>query len=53
MLTRCKKGMYILSSKSFLNGNGRDSLVGDLAQEMGDKAWLTVKDVEDEKIGLV
>ncbi|KAG6910852.1 hypothetical protein DXG01_007168 [Tephrocybe rancida] len=47
MLTRCKKGMFILSSCKFLSGRGAKTLVGELAERMGDEAWLKEKDLEE------
>ncbi|TFY66809.1 hypothetical protein EVG20_g4292 [Dentipellis fragilis] len=41
MLSRCKRGMIICSSRGFLNGPGSSSLIGQLAAECGDEAWLT------------
>ena len=35
MLTRCQPGVYIVSSKAFLEGKGADSLVGKMAAELG------------------
>jgi superfamily I DNA and/or RNA helicase len=51
MLTRCQRGMYIVSSKVFLEGKGANSLVGMMAAELGKwpGAWLTYKDLEDGK----
>jgi len=51
MLTRCQRGMYIVSSRAFLEGKGADSLVGLMAAELGKRpgAWLTYKDLEDGK----
>lgn len=48
MLTRCKRGMYIVSSRAFLhNGPGKDCIVGDFAKFVGDDiGWLEMKDVE-------
>lgn len=47
MLTRCKRGMYIVTSKAFVcNGPGKDSIVGQLSQHVGDIGWLEMKDVE-------
>ncbi|KAJ7650122.1 P-loop containing nucleoside triphosphate hydrolase protein [Roridomyces roridus] len=39
MLTRCKKGLRILTSRAFVEGPARDSLVGRLASEIGAGAW--------------
>ena len=51
MLTRCQRGMYIVSSRAFLEGKGADSLVGKMATELGSRpgAWLTQKDLEEGK----
>ncbi|KAH9068366.1 AAA domain-containing protein [Lactarius deliciosus] len=51
MLTRCQRGMYIVSSRTFLLGKGADSLVGKMAAELGKRpnAWLTQKDIEGGK----
>ncbi|KAK0223285.1 P-loop containing nucleoside triphosphate hydrolase protein [Armillaria fumosa] len=50
MLTRCKKGMYILTSHSFMDGVGGESLAGELAEHVGKEAWLTVDDVKQGRI---
>ncbi len=50
MLTRCKKGMYILTSRSFMDGAGGESLAGELAEHVGKEAWLTVEDVNQGRI---
>ncbi|KAK0204848.1 P-loop containing nucleoside triphosphate hydrolase protein [Desarmillaria ectypa] len=50
MLTRCKKGMYILTSRSFIDGAGESSLAGELANHVGKEAWLTVEDVVQGRI---
>jgi hypothetical protein len=49
MLTRCKRGMYICSSKLFLERDGKESLVGTLARAYGEKAWMTIQEVEEGK----
>ncbi|KAJ7126881.1 P-loop containing nucleoside triphosphate hydrolase protein [Mycena epipterygia] len=50
MLTRCKKGMYIVSSATFLgSGPGKDSIVGALSKYVGEIGWLDVKDVENSE----
>lgn len=48
MLTRCQRGMYIVSSKAFLQGSGANSLVGMMAAELGKRprAWLTRRDID-------
>ncbi|KAF9267868.1 hypothetical protein L218DRAFT_1057752 [Marasmius fiardii PR-910] len=49
MLSRCKEGMLVVSSRPFLTGIGSDSLVGDLMrsleERMGSKAWLTKEEL--------
>jgi AAA domain len=51
MLTRCKRRMYIVSNRAFLEGKGADSLVGKMATELGKRpgAWLTQQDLENGK----
>ncbi|KAJ7158637.1 AAA domain-containing protein [Mycena filopes] len=39
MLSRCKKGMRIFTSRGFVEGKAKDSLVGRLAMEIGETAW--------------
>ena len=47
MLTRCKRGMYIVTSQAFLHkGPGKDCIVGELGKYVGDIGWLEMKDVE-------
>ena len=44
MLTRCRKGLIIVSSKSFLRTGGKKTLLGKLEQEwvkrLGNAAWV-------------
>jgi hypothetical protein len=49
MLTRCKKGMFIVSSQTFLAGPGANSLVGEMARAAGEVAWLDVAAIEAGK----
>lgn len=46
MLTRCKRGMFICSSKAYLEGDGSDSLVGEMAAEFGERSWVSMADLE-------
>jgi hypothetical protein len=46
MLTRCKTGMFICTSKSYLEGDGKESLVAALAKAYGEPVWMSVQDVE-------
>lgn len=54
MLTRCKKGMFIVSNKYFLDKYGGDCLVGDLLnayeEKYSSKVWLSVKDIQEGKL---
>ncbi|KAI0322758.1 AAA domain-containing protein [Amylostereum chailletii] len=46
MLTRCKLGMYICSSKAFLKGKkGSQCLVGKMAAAFGDQSWISWEDL--------
>jgi superfamily I DNA and/or RNA helicase len=47
MLTRCKRGMFICSSRKYLEGDGALSLMGELAIEFGERGWVDVKDLEE------
>ena len=44
MLTRCKKGMVILTNRDFLDGTARKTLVAKLAGAMKEP-WLTERDI--------
>ena len=46
MLTRCKRGMVIFTSKTFMEKYGNNSLVGNLLQYYENDAWLEIEDVE-------
>ncbi|KAL0065073.1 hypothetical protein AAF712_007909 [Marasmius tenuissimus] len=50
MLTRCKKGMIVVTSRDFLTGIGSQSLVGDLMKNLEErlksKAWLSKEEIE-------
>ena len=52
MLSRCKRGMFIISSKKFLEGLAKDTLVGEFLKEMngisGSSVWLTPRDIQEE-----
>jgi AAA domain len=45
MLTRCKKGMIILTSRAFVEGKASSSLVGGLAKALGPQAWVEARKV--------
>ncbi|KAJ7761893.1 AAA domain-containing protein [Mycena maculata] len=40
MLSRCKKGLRLCVNRAFLEGAAKDSLVGLLASEIGESAWV-------------
>jgi len=52
MLSRAKKGMFIVSSKSFLMGAGAETLVGWFAKKILNNppakgnAWITEEDIQ-------
>lgn len=52
MLSRCKKGMFIISGKKFLEGLAKNTLLGEFLKEMygssNNSVWLTPKDIEEE-----
>ncbi|TFY79098.1 hypothetical protein EWM64_g4915 [Hericium alpestre] len=45
MLSRCKRGMFIFSSRTFLGGPGSHTLVGRLAAECGERAWISSRQI--------
>ncbi|KAG7451250.1 uncharacterized protein BT62DRAFT_409636 [Guyanagaster necrorhizus] len=45
MLTRCRKGMIICSSRAFLDGIASESLIGGLAARMGRRSWVEYEQV--------
>lgn len=49
MLSRCKRGMFVFSSKQFLTGPGAETLVGILLKKIGD-FWLTENDIGKEDL---
>ncbi|KZP07667.1 hypothetical protein FIBSPDRAFT_279424 [Athelia psychrophila] len=40
MLSRCKMSMLIVTNRAFISGVAASSLVGKLATELGEQAWL-------------
>ena len=51
MLTRCQRAMYIVSSRSFLEGKGADSLVGKMAAELGQRPGEDLEDGDSKDEG--
>jgi len=49
MLSRCKKGMFIVSSQQFLKGIAAESLVGQFLKKVESPVWLSAADIEEEK----
>ena len=53
MLTRCKKGMFIFTNRKFLEGKGKECLVGKMAAAWGSEAWKDETDIKklvDERV---
>jgi regulator of nonsense transcripts 1 len=46
MLSRCKRGMFIVSSQQFLKGTAAESLVGQFLKRVESPVWLSVADIE-------
>ena len=53
MLSRCKKGMFIVSSATFLKGIGENTLVGKFFKEMEPVKWLNSVDIDNGNFDLV
>ena len=45
MLTRCKRGMYIVTSWNFVWQRAYSTMVGRMAAAWGDEAWVTPEHV--------
>ncbi|EPQ54331.1 hypothetical protein GLOTRDRAFT_106780 [Gloeophyllum trabeum ATCC 11539] len=45
MLSRCKRGMFVITSKQFLHGIASSSLMGKMAAEWGDEGWLSRRQI--------
>ena len=53
MLSRCKRGLFVCSSRAFLvDGRGVDSLAGRMAAHFGDAAWVSMADLEGGNVDL-
>ncbi|KAF8920398.1 AAA domain-containing protein [Mucidula mucida] len=50
MLTRCKRQMFVFTSKSFLEEAGKESLVGGLAENLGEAGWVSLADVVEGRV---
>ncbi|KAK0189341.1 hypothetical protein F5146DRAFT_885518, partial [Armillaria mellea] len=49
MLTRCRRGLIIVSNRTFLSGPGKSTLVGKLA---GGRPWLESAAVAEQRANL-
>ncbi|KAH9921369.1 hypothetical protein B0H21DRAFT_659153, partial [Amylocystis lapponica] len=52
MLTRCQRGMVVVTNRNFLRGAGRDTLLGRLAQHWEDRrgdtiTWTDARELAD------
>ncbi|KAG5634293.1 hypothetical protein H0H81_002520, partial [Sphagnurus paluster] len=56
LLTRCKKGLVIVTSRSFLSRGGRFTLLGALESNwttlVGERAWVDWRTVSEGKVDL-
>ena len=43
MLSRCKRGMVICTSRAFAEGKAKDTLLGKLAKAFADR-WVSAED---------
>ncbi|KAF8813315.1 hypothetical protein BYT27DRAFT_6366435 [Phlegmacium glaucopus] len=48
MLSRCKKGMFIVSTPHFLTEVAKDSLIGQFMKKVPNPTWLTMEDIQKE-----
>ena len=46
MLSRCKKGMFIVSKPHFLTEIAKDSLIGQFVKKVSNPTWLTLEDIQ-------
>ncbi|KAF8317738.1 P-loop containing nucleoside triphosphate hydrolase protein [Clavulina sp. PMI_390] len=47
MLSRCKKAMIIVANRAFLEGKGKSTLVGVMAEEFSDR-WMSAEDLASD-----
>ena len=52
MLTRCKKGMAICTSRKFIEGPAAESLVGKLSRSLPGSVWVKSRQVQDARFNL-
>lgn len=49
MLTRCKRGMYIVTSWNFVQTRAHNTLVGRMAAKFGDEVWINPEHLQVEE----
>ncbi|KAK0445638.1 uncharacterized protein EV420DRAFT_1252007, partial [Desarmillaria tabescens] len=49
MLTRCRRGLVIVASRTFLSGPGQSTLVGKLARG---RRWIEWTAVSEQRVNL-
>ena len=49
MLSRCKKGMFIVSKPHFLTEIAKDSLIGEFVKKVSNPTWLKIEDVQGKE----
>lgn len=49
MLTRCKRGMYIITSWNFVWERAANTLVGRMAAKWGDSVWVNPEHITVEE----
>ena len=49
MLSRCKRGMFIVSKPQFLTDIAKDSLIGQFAEKVNPTTWLTIEDIQGKE----
>jgi superfamily I DNA and/or RNA helicase len=50
MLTRCKMGMIIVTSRAFMKKDGNNSLVGKLLSSIGEDAWVDLENLDEAEL---
>ena len=49
MLSRCKKGMFIVSKPQFLTEIAKDSLIGQFVKKVSNQTWLTLEEIQGKE----
>lgn len=50
MLTRCRMGMIIVTSRAFMKKDGSRSLVGKLINSIGEESWVDLENLQDAEL---